>query len=350
MTYVYDNSSKVILIKNHLNSEKMHYSNDYSKMMLLNNRHGRRKMNKNPFLIIFGGCGCVFLIVAIGLLIGWSESKKLDEDFNKAKCLVEDSTLFVSLLDCTCDCPYRVRDTCDDDDGNRDNGIQNSNNSLEINSIGLLQTCSDLCIPSSNICCKDNFCNIRHDGYKAVWKVQMIEKLDDDNCPESFRGTIKSSKKCHSSTKRANGESSETLSFDAEKDANKERRKHKVGNEYTCYYRKDKCHGSDSDQEIRWKLRDTTKMYIAMLFFFSATGACLLVLWYVYLCVPCMEKTSQAYHNTKFIPEEPKDLEGYMPRDNPPEFGEAPPDFKRYDSVVQVVQAVEEMKPVKTSF
>nr|QBK92552.1 MAG: uncharacterized protein LCPAC401_01900 [Pithovirus LCPAC401] len=280
------------------------------------------KRNNTGIIYVVGGLGIFFLIIASGCLIGWYESSKIDGKFNEGNCHVNSSSLERDSLGCTCTCPYKVKDICDDD---------KKSVPIQSNYTVVMQACSDL---SCGSCCKDKSCDIRHDGYRAVWNVMMIEKIDQDNCPESFRGSLKSGKECHNSNKRANGESFQSLSRDAEIEAEKERQKHKVGNTYTCYYNKNKCHDGNSRQEFRWTLRNTKAMYISFIFFFSMTGLCAVILFYIFCCVPFIEKTRRAIHNTKFIPEEPEDPAGMMPKDAPPEFGKEPP---RYNSTKELL-------------
>ena len=288
------------------------------------------KRNNAGILFIVGRAGIIFLIIAVGCLIGWVLSSKIDRNFNQGNCYVNSSSLERESLGCRCTCPYEVKDVCDDE-----KSLIVNNESAPIHLMMTMQACSDL---SCGSCCKDKSCNIRHDGYRAVWNVVMIEKIDQDNCPELFRGSLQSGKECHNTFKRANGESFQSLSRDDERGAEKERQKHKVGNTYTCYYNKNNCHDGNSRQEFRWILRNTKAMYISMLFFFSMTGLCTIILLYIYYCVPFIEKTSRAIHNAKFIPEKPKDPEGMMPKDAPPEFGDDPPEYKRLNSTKELFE------------
>ncbi len=292
--------------------------------------YGSKRDNMAIFCVI-GGLEVVFLIVAVGCLIGWIKSSEIDRDFNEGNCYVNSSSLERESLGCTCTCPYEIKDVCDDDK----KSLIIDNESIPIHLMVEMQSCFDL---SCGSCCKDKSCGIRHDGYRAIWNVIMIEKIDQDNCPESFRGSLKSGKKCNNAFKRANGESFQSLSRDAEKEAEEERQKHRIGNTYTCYYNKDKCHDGNSGQEFRWALRDTKAMYISFIFFFSMTGLCAVFLFYIYYCVPCMEKTEQAWFNTKFIPEEPAAPSGMMPKDAPPEFGEDPPEYKKLNSTKELFE------------
>nr|QBK92883.1 MAG: uncharacterized protein LCPAC403_00170 [Pithovirus LCPAC403] len=298
-----------------------------NKEMMNDIYYGDRK-NNTGILCIVGGLGILFLLVALGCFGGWVESSKIDRNFNEGDCYVNSSSLERDSLGCRCTCPYKVRDICDDDE----KSLIVNNESVPIH---LMQACFDV---SCGSCCKDKSCNIKHDGYRAIWNVMMIEKIDQDNCPESFRGSLKSGKECHNSAKRANGESFQSLSRDAEKEAEKEKQKHKVGNTYTCYYNKNKCHDGNSRQEFRWTLRNTKAMYISFIFFFAAVGLCAVILFYIYGCVPCMEKTKQAWFNTKFVPEEPEDPPGMIPREDPPEFGEDPPEFKIFKSTKELFE------------
>nr|QBK93657.1 MAG: uncharacterized protein LCPAC404_03610 [Pithovirus LCPAC404] len=246
----------------------------------------------------------------MGLLGGWVSSSKLDRNFSEGICLVEDSHLTEQRNGCTCSCPHRVQDVCDDE---------------KTTPIVITQFCSDNCFGS---CCRDVNCNIVHNGFKAVWDVALVEKIDSDDCPTNFSATITDSKQCTET--RGNGESFDSLTNHAEKLAADDLREHQIGQKYSCFYRIDKCHGSDSQQELRWNLRNTRAMYIAMLFFASATGLCVVIFLGIFCCIPCIDLTQQIFLNLQL--RTPVKSSNRTSQTNPPKYSDTglPP---AYDGV-----------------
>ena len=68
------------------------------------------------------GCPCIVFVVFLGLLGGWIEASKQERNFNEGMCRVSKSTLEVQPSACTCMCPHRVQDECEDDSDDATSG------------------------------------------------------------------------------------------------------------------------------------------------------------------------------------------------------------------------------------
>ncbi len=279
---------------------------------------GSRSSSKECVLKSAAPPGLVFGLVFIILISVWAVAVKQEKEFNEGRCAVVDGQIATQPSACTCRCPRRVRDQCDDD--KKSAALNTTGAALELEQFG---SCFDSCFGT---CCRDANCNLRHDGSTAVWTVVVVNKTEDDTCPVDFGATIRGGKKCTET--RGNGESFESLSSTSRRSAIRDLAHHVVGRTYRCFYRVDSCHGSDAQQTVKWDLLPKKGLFISWITFLVLTGVCLAIIAYVLCLVPCVDATCQCLHNLKFKKVVDPDPEVFVPRQAPPRYdGDEPPEY-----------------------
>lgn len=181
----------------------------------------------------------------------------------------------------------------------------------------------------SGNCCRDENCNIRHDGSKPFWDVLMQRKVspDGDECRTGFGATVAGDTHC--TQRRGQGASPDGLAVQANREARTEEDRHRVDHTYTCWYNIKKCGGNDAEQEVLWSILNKKAWFIAMMFFLCLGGVIwvleLLFVLYFWCCVPGVNAVRRKAHNTQFVA--PVDPPGMVFNGPLPAYVEGPATF-----------------------